>query len=536
MITLTDIAQEVKFYLTGAITTNPVVGYASYRGIGNGNNDIYNYSASVVDGTGVVLVPSPTDEGREHLIHNIMICNEDTVAASVLVRIEGMPIYMYACVLQPNERVIYTEEGEWQIYTSDGIPVTGATSSAISLPDKEIGFGNGVTIISDPIFTFDKALSIFTMMQLGSADVSLYIDNDIGYAIMNMINGAGVSGGSFELDNQTSSVSTSRWSTYDNGANAGAAKITLVADGSSPSQSKYILRIDGYDVIKTTDNALQLLPKSSFSTMEVRFYEFTSNGTDYIGFKAPNARTSNTSVIIALPVDDPTAGQVMTFSAPSGGVITAAWGTPASAYTDEMAQDAVGAMVSAEFTYTDATPLLAINAIAESKITFTDITTGNAATTQHGYLKKLSGNAYDSLDGLGAWVRRSNGIIACAMGNGNTVNASTTTYFQPFLGSSANATETNRQAVMPTPGTAKGLYVRTKNTQTATGSLVITVRNNAANTSIVVTIAAGSVAGTYSDTSNNFSYSAGDKLSFQVQNNGTATSTEIMDIMLATLD
>jgi hypothetical protein len=38
-------------------------------------------------------------------------------------------------------------------------------------------------------------------------------------------------------------------------------------------------------------------------------------------------------------------------------------------YTDEMAQDAIGAMVSSEFTYTDATPLLSINSIAWSKIT-----------------------------------------------------------------------------------------------------------------------------------------------------------------------
>jgi hypothetical protein len=40
-----------------------------------------------------------------------------------------------------------------------------------------------------------------------------------------------------------------------------------------------------------------------------------------------------------------------------------------SIYTDEQAQDAIGAMVSSEFTYTDATPLLSINAIAQSKIT-----------------------------------------------------------------------------------------------------------------------------------------------------------------------
>jgi hypothetical protein len=41
----------------------------------------------------------------------------------------------------------------------------------------------------------------------------------------------------------------------------------------------------------------------------------------------------------------------------------------AGGYTDEQAQDAIGAMVSSEFTYTDATPSLAINTIAQSKIT-----------------------------------------------------------------------------------------------------------------------------------------------------------------------
>lgn len=45
-----------------------------------------------------------------------------------------------------------------------------------------------------------------------------------------------------------------------------------------------------------------------------------------------------------------------------------------STYTDEQAQDAIGSMVSSEFTYTDATPLLAINQINWSKITSTPTT------------------------------------------------------------------------------------------------------------------------------------------------------------------
>jgi hypothetical protein len=40
---------------------------------------------------------------------------------------------------------------------------------------------------------------------------------------------------------------------------------------------------------------------------------------------------------------------------------------------------------------------------ADSDITFTDITTGNASTSNHGFLKKLSNNSYEYQDGTGAW-------------------------------------------------------------------------------------------------------------------------------------
>jgi hypothetical protein len=40
---------------------------------------------------------------------------------------------------------------------------------------------------------------------------------------------------------------------------------------------------------------------------------------------------------------------------------------------------------------------------AESAVTFTDITTNNASTTKHGYLKKLSNSATEYMDGTGNW-------------------------------------------------------------------------------------------------------------------------------------
>ncbi len=40
---------------------------------------------------------------------------------------------------------------------------------------------------------------------------------------------------------------------------------------------------------------------------------------------------------------------------------------------------------------------------AESDVTFTDITTNNASTSKHGFLKKLSNSATEYMDGTGAW-------------------------------------------------------------------------------------------------------------------------------------
>jgi hypothetical protein len=61
--------------------------------------------------------------------------------------------------------------------------------------------------------------------------------------------------------------------------------------------------------------------------------------------------------------------------------------------------------------------------LAETRITFTDVTTGNASTTAHGYLRKLSGTATQYLDGSGNWSTPAGGGGGTA---GITASASTT--------------------------------------------------------------------------------------------------------------
>jgi Concanavalin A-like lectin/glucanases superfamily/Chaperone of endosialidase/Repeat of unknown function (DUF5907) len=81
-------------------------------------------------------------------------------------------------------------------------------------------------------------------------------------------------------------------------------------------------------------------------------------------------------------------------------------------YTDEQAQDAIGAMLvdtaTIDLTYTDATPSLSATvndaSITEAKLGLSDVTTKDASTTAHGLLRKLSGTATQYLDGSGAWT------------------------------------------------------------------------------------------------------------------------------------
>jgi hypothetical protein len=83
---------------------------------------------------------------------------------------------------------------------------------------------------------------------------------------------------------------------------------------------------------------------------------------------------------------------------------------------------------------------------------------------------------------------------------------------------------------LPVAGTIKNFYVNTHSAQSGTGTLVLTLRKNASNTTVVVTVSAGAAAGTFSDTTHSFSVVAGDLLTFSVVNNASATSAQISGV------
>lgn len=78
------------------------------------------------------------------------------------------------------------------------------------------------------------------------------------------------------------------------------------------------------------------------------------------------------------------------------------------------------------------------------------------------------------------------------------------------------------------PGTFKRLFVVTQGAQPPSGSLVLTMRKNGADTGLVVTIPAGSLSdGTFSNIVNTVTFAEGERHSWQAVNNSTGTSASM---------
>jgi hypothetical protein len=96
--------------------------------------------------------------------------------------------------------------------------------------------------------------------------------------------------------------------------------------------------------------------------------------------------------------------------------------------------------------------------------------------------------------------------------------------FGNFSNITGSTTEAPRRMPMPSACTLSNFYLLTATNQPATGSMVLTIRKNGADTALVLTIAAGSVAGTYSNTSNSATFAAGDLMAIRFNNNASAAS------------
>lgn len=146
------------------------------------------------------------------------------------------------------------------------------------------------------------------------------------------------------------------------------------------------------------------------------------------------------------------------------------------------------------------------------------------ASNFDGYLSEYENNIQTALDALDDHPTPD--IVGTHLA-GTLVGTGATRYTAPFM---YGVTVAESQSAWPHAGTLSDLTVRISSAQPATGSLVITLRINGASTAVVVTIPAGSAAGTYQDTTNSVALAANDLLSFMIVNNAGASSAAMQSI------
>jgi hypothetical protein len=113
-------------------------------------------------------------------------------------------------------------------------------------------------------------------------------------------------------------------------------------------------------------------------------------------------------------------------------------------------------------------------------------------------------------------------------GTGFTLAASSGDRWYVIQSGTNSGTESNVQVSAEFAMTFTEIRVRTTGTQSATGSLVFTLRKNGVD-QFSLTIAAGATANTYTATGS-FSVVAGDLINWKIRNNATATSANIAQL------
>ena len=122
---------------------------------------------------------------------------------------------------------------------------------------------------------------------------------------------------------------------------------------------------------------------------------------------------------------------------------------------------------------------------------------------------------------------RGAGTVIYGNNNAATIASGITTYLSFGMTSATSATEGQRQVPIGLAGTLRNLYIITNNTAPVGGTTTFTVRINGTNTSVALSIAGGSAANIFPNTTNSASVSIGDLVSLQVSASG-ATSPQIL--------
>lgn len=157
-----------------------------------------------------------------------------------------------------------------------------------------------------------------------------------------------------------------------------------------------------------------------------------------------------------------------------------------------------------------------------------DYANGQKATTsQPGFLTAADWTTFNNKPSTDTMV------FASAPNLGHTNTGGTTSYWAITGSGAIRSTENAAIVVMPYAGTLKNFYVRMGAGAGSSGSIVLTVRKNGADTALTLTFtnADGSNL-TKSDTTNTVSVAAGDRITIGGTNNGTSQAGTLVSTVL----
>ena len=149
------------------------------------------------------------------------------------------------------------------------------------------------------------------------------------------------------------------------------------------------------------------------------------------------------------------------------------------------------------------------------------IDVSSVTDTELGYVSGVTSNIQTQLN---AKIATSVSFISAALAQALTGGASPVTRYHAVAGT-VSSLSTAYQIPIPTACTFSNFYFRIYSAQGATGSLVATLQKNAVDTALTITIAAGSAAGNFSDTTNSVTFAAGDTWQIKTVQSATSGST-----------